>query len=45
MIADNVILKFFFSAETHKPDVLLKVIVSENDKWQKSVTLFLQAKL
>lgn len=38
-------LKMFFTAKTHKVDRPLRVIVSEEGTWQKSVARFLQEKL
>lgn len=38
-------LEMFFSPRTHKVDVPLSIIVSENDMWRKSVALFLQKAL
>lgn len=38
-------LEVFFSAKTHKAGVPLRVIVSEQDTWQKSIAVFLKEKL
>ncbi|XP_049528721.1 LOW QUALITY PROTEIN: uncharacterized protein LOC125947615 [Dermacentor silvarum] len=38
-------LDFLFTAKTHKNDCPLRVMVTENGTWQKSVAIFLQNKL
>ncbi|XP_077516749.1 uncharacterized protein LOC144127710 [Amblyomma americanum] len=43
--AEKVSLDLFFAAKTHKVDCPLRVIVSENGTWQKSLARFLQQNL
>lgn len=38
-------LRMFFTVKTHKPDSPLRVIVSENGSWQKSLALYLRRNL
>ncbi|XP_040074886.2 uncharacterized protein LOC115330777 [Ixodes scapularis] len=41
----NQYLKVFFTAKTHKPEIPLRSIVSENGCWQKPLALYLQKHL